>query len=178
MQAVQQEWYNSDRVIGQTTRECLLRQVEDAIPHLRRYARSLTSTVDEADDIVQEALVRAITKLDLFEPGSNLRAWLFTIARNTFISQIRQRRHLVPLDEDAPGPTTLPRQESGVALSEMARAYGRLAPPQREVLALVVFEGMSYEQVGEVIGVPIGTVRSRLSRARSALREMFPDDRH
>jgi RNA polymerase sigma-70 factor (ECF subfamily) len=82
------------------------------------------------------------------------------------------------LDEDAPGPTTLPRQESGVALSEMARAYGRLAPPQREVLALVVFEGMSYEQVGEVIGVPIGTVRSRLSRARSALREMFPDDRH
>jgi RNA polymerase sigma-70 factor (ECF subfamily) len=177
MMAVEQARYHSGSVVGHPTRECLVDRIEDVIPHLRRYARSLTANVDEADDVVQEALTRALPKLDLFQPGSNLKAWLFTIVRHTFINQIRQRRAFVARADDEPGPVALPRQESHVELAELARAYGRLSPPHREELALNVFAGMSDEEVRELLDLPVGTVRSRLSRARSALRYMVPDNR-
>lgn len=150
-----------------------LRDVEGLMPNLRRYARSLARDTDEADDIVQDALVTALDKIHLFEPGTNLRAWLFTITRHTFLDRRRRgrlRNHL-PLDEasiDLQAPAT---QEASVARGHLADAYDRLPRPHREVVALVVFESMSYEQAAEILQVAVGTVRSRLSRARATLRE-------
>ena len=150
-----------------------LRDVEGLMPNLRRYARSLARDPDEADDIVQDALVAALDKIHLFEPGSNLRAWLFTITRNTFISRRRRRRirAQVPLDDQAIDLQAAPPQEASVARGHLAAAYERLPRPHREVLALVVFESMSYEQAADILEVAVGTVRSRLSRARATLRE-------
>jgi len=149
-----------------------LREVEGLMPNLRRYARSLARDPDEADDVVQDALVAALDKIHLFEPGSNLRAWLFTITRNTFITHRRRRRirtHL-PLDDETLDLQAPPAQEARIAQSHLAAAYERLPRPQREVLALVVFESMSYEQAAAILAVAVGTVRSRLSRARAGLR--------
>ena len=149
-----------------------LRELERMMPNLRRYARSLTRDADEADDVVQDALVAALDKIHLFEPGTNLRAWLFTITRNTFISHQRRRRirtHL-PLDDESLDLQAPPAQEARVAQSHLAAAYEQLPRPQREVLALVVFESMSYEQAAEILEIAVGTVRSRLSRARAGLR--------
>jgi RNA polymerase sigma-70 factor, ECF subfamily len=150
-----------------------LRDVEGMMPNLRRYARSLAHDADEADDIVQDALVSALGKIHQFEPGTNLRAWLFTITRNTFLDRRRRRRvraH-VPLDEASIDLQAPPAQEASVARSHLAAAYEQLPRPHREVVALVVFESMSYEQAAEILQVATGTVRSRLSRARATLRE-------
>jgi RNA polymerase sigma-70 factor, ECF subfamily len=151
-----------------------LRDIEGMMPNLRRYARSLARETDEADDIVQDALVSALGKIHQFEPGTNLRAWLFTITRNAFLDRRRRRRvrtH-VPLDEasslDLQAP---PSQEASIARGHLAAAYEQLPRPHREVVALVVFESMSYEQAAEILQVAVGTVRSRLSRARATLRE-------
>ena len=122
-----------------------LRDVEEMMPNLRRYARSLARDADEADDIVQDALVAALDKIHQFEPGTNLRAWLFTITRNTFITHQRRRRirtHL-PLDDETLDLQAPPAQEARIAQSHLAAAYEQLPRPQREVLALVVFESMS-----------------------------------
>jgi len=149
-----------------------LREVEGMMPNLRRYARSLARDADEADDVVQDALVAALDKIHQFEPGTNLRAWLFTITRNTFITHRRRRRirtHL-PLDDETLDLQAPPAQEARIAQSHLAAAYERLPRPQREVLALVVFESMSYEQAAAILAVAVGTVRSRLSRARAGLR--------
>jgi RNA polymerase sigma-70 factor (ECF subfamily) len=149
-----------------------LREVEGMMPNLRRYARSLTRDADEADDVVQDALLAALDKIHLFEPGSNLRAWLFTITRNTFITHQRRRRirtHL-PLDDESLDLQAPPAQEARVAQGHLAAAYAQLPRPHREVLALVVFESMSYEQAAEILEVAVGTVRSRLARARATLR--------
>ena len=149
-----------------------LRDVEEMMPNLRRYARSLARDADEADDVVQDALVAALDKIHQFEPGTNLRAWLFTITRNTFITHQRRRRirtHL-PLDDETLDLQAPPAQEARVAQSHLAAAYEQLPRPQREVLALVVFESLSYEQAADILEVAVGTVRSRLSRARAGLR--------
>jgi RNA polymerase sigma-70 factor (ECF subfamily) len=149
-----------------------LRDVEGLMPNLRRYARSLARDADEADDIVQDALVGALGKIHQFEPGTNLRAWLFTITRNTFLDRRRRgrvRAH-VPLDDaeiELQAPAT---QEASVARGHLAAAYEQLPGPHREVVALVVFESLSYDQAAEILKVATGTVRSRLSRARATLR--------
>jgi RNA polymerase sigma-70 factor, ECF subfamily len=154
-------------------REQFLREIEQLMPNLRRFARSLARDGEEADDIVQDALVAALDKIHLFEPGSNLRAWLFTITRNTFINHQRRRRvraHL-PLDDEALELQAPPAQEASVAQRRLAAAYDRLPRPHREVIALVVFESMSYDHAAEILSVAVGTVRSRLSRARAGLRK-------
>ena len=153
-------------------RRQFLREIEAMMPNLRRFARSLARDPDEADDIVQDALVVALDKIHLFEPGTNLRAWLFTIVRNTFISHQRRRRirtHL-SLDDEALDVQSPAGQEASVAQSRLAAAYDLLPRPHREVIALVVFEGMSYEQAADILKVAVGTVRSRLSRGRATLR--------
>jgi RNA polymerase sigma-70 factor (ECF subfamily) len=144
------------------------------LPYLRRFARALTANATNADDLVHDCVVKALENSEKFEPGTNLRAWLFTILRNGFISDIRRnRRRLTETDSPrwATGGVAPPSQEGSLTLRRLEVAMGRLPIEQRTVLALVVIEGMNYEHAAEALGVPVGTVRSRLSRARHALRE-------
>jgi RNA polymerase sigma-70 factor (ECF subfamily) len=151
-----------------------LQLIEAEIPRLRRYARYLRREPDHADDLVQECLARAIAKIHTWRPGTNLRAWLFVILRNCHINEIRRERRTDPLDDvptDEPTLTTPGNQETSVALSEVRQAYLGLSEEHREVLLLVALEGLQYEEAASILEVPLGTVRSRLSRARQALRQ-------
>jgi len=147
--------------------------IEDEIPRLRRYARYLCRDADLADDLVQECLTRAIDKIDSWQPGTNLRAWLFVILRNAFISEMR-RQSRAPVDDemsnDHPSLAVPGGHEARVAALEMRDAFETLSFEHREVLHLVAVEGLRYEEAAEVLDLPVGTVRSRLSRARTALR--------
>lgn len=151
-----------------------------ALPRLRRYARVLTGDAHRADDLVQDTLARAWEKRRLWQAGSDLRAWLFTIMHNVHANQytMRQREFAqVSLDAED-GPTAgweiavRATQADRVELSEVFVQIGRLPAEQREVLVLAAVEELRYEEIGAVLGVPIGTVMSRLSRAREKLRRM------
>ena len=146
---------------------------EAEIPHLRRYARFLAGDIDVADDLVQECLVRAIAKVDSWEPGTHLRAWLFVILRNCYFSDVR-RENRSPVIETSTDIALLSQvngnQESSLLLNEVRTAIASLSDEHREVLLLVAIEEVSYQKAAEIIHVPIGTVRSRASRARDALR--------
>ncbi|NWG86792.1 MAG: RNA polymerase sigma factor [Hydrogenophilaceae bacterium] len=140
------------------------------IPRLRRYARALTGDVARADDLVQDTLERALVKLDLWRPGSDLRAWLFTMMHNLFINQIRagDQAHC-ELDEAADLPVS-GGQADALAVRDIHAALAKLSSEQREVILLVGLEQFSYAEAARVLGLPIGTVMSRLSRARERLR--------
>jgi RNA polymerase sigma-70 factor, ECF subfamily len=158
--------------------EATIKLIEGEIPRLRRYARFLVGDVDRADDLVQECLTRALSKIDSWTPGSNLRAWLFVILRNGYFNELRRksRSPFVDDEDDVYLGTTPSNQEAHMALVEVRRAFLNLSPEHREVLLLVAIEGLPYEEAAEVIGVPIGTVRSRASRARQALRGAIEHD--
>jgi RNA polymerase sigma-70 factor (ECF subfamily) len=153
----------------------VLQHIEQEIPRLRRYARYLRREPDHADDLVQECLARAIAKIETWQPGTNLRAWLFVILRNCHINEIRREQRVVSLEDETPASEpalSVPgSQETRVALAEVRRAYLSLSEEHREVLLLVAIEGLQYEEAAEILEVPLGTVRSRLSRARQALRQ-------
>ena len=158
---------------GEEVQRQLLAELEELIPRLRRYARSLTRDETRADDLVQDTLIRAIDKLHLFEPGTNLVAWLFTIMRNIHINALRSakwEREQDPADLELPVPGL---QISNLALRDLARAMSALPDDQRETVMLVAVEGLAYQDAAEIMSVPIGTVRSRLSRARSRLRQLM-----
>ena len=149
--------------------------LEKEIPRLRRYARALTRNVTLADDLVQDALARAVQKAHMWQPGTDLRAWLFTIMHNQHVNQVRRaiRDNAIDLETC---PQTLVATTDPTAsrqLRELERALGQLADDQREVLLLVGLEGMSYDQTAAVLNIPVGTVRSRLSRGREALRKLM-----
>ena len=144
------------------------------LPRLRIYALSLTRDRDSADDLVQETVVKSLVGRQSFRPGTNFAAWLFRIQRNEFISGLRRQRPTVPLDDVISNKLSqLPVQESGLIMREFTKAFSRLANCQREALLLAVLEGWSYEQIAAHSGVSIGTVKSRVSRARSALKQML-----
>ena len=153
-----------------------------AIPRLRRYARVLTGDVNRADDLVQETLARAWEKRRLWAAGSDLRAWLFTIMHNVFVNQralaLREKMQ-VSLDAgDADAAWQIPvraGQYTRVELTELMQHVGRLPVDQREVLLLAAVEELRYEEIAIALGIPIGTVMSRLSRAREKLRNAFAD---
>ncbi|HSK40578.1 MAG TPA: sigma-70 family RNA polymerase sigma factor [Arenibaculum sp.] len=148
-------------------------QLELHIASLRRYARALLRDRNEADDLVQECLARALSRTDRFKEGTNLRAWLFTIMHNVHVNQVRQkiaRPAEVGVDDVELRMVTPAVQEQRIELRDMQRAVGELPEEQRRVLLLVALEGMKYEEVAEVLGIPVGTVMSRLSRAREAVR--------
>ncbi|HEY4134877.1 MAG TPA: sigma-70 family RNA polymerase sigma factor [Alphaproteobacteria bacterium] len=146
------------------------------IPYLRRYARALTRNVSSADDLVQDGLVRAVANLQRFEVGTNLRAWLLTIVHNVFIDGTRKAKRAREGDKSAEemlsGLYTRPNQLESLQMSDLQKAMARLPEEQRTTLILVALEDMSYEEAAKVTGVPVGTVRSRLSRARHALMDM------
>jgi RNA polymerase sigma-70 factor (ECF subfamily) len=151
--------------------------IVDHIPGLRRYARALTADAWAADDLVQDTLERACGKWRLWLVGSDLRAWLFTLMHNIYANQVRgavrRARHatLVELEAHA-AELVAPRDAADLEL-DLQRCLMRLPEDQRAVLLLVTLEDMAYADVARVLGVPIGTVMSRLSRARSRLRELM-----
>lgn len=157
--------------------DATIKLIEAEIPRLRRYARFLVGDIDRADDLVQECLSRAIAKIDSWQTGTNMRAWLFTIMRNCHFNELR-RRSRSPILEDADTALAVApgNQETHLALQEVRRAFLGLSEEHRDVLVLVAIEGLSYEEAAAVIGVPIGTVRSRTSRARQALRDAVEGD--
>ena len=147
--------------------------IVELIPRLRRYARALAGDRLAADDLVQDTLERAWSKFHLFRRGTDLRAWLFTVMHNVYVNQLRAARPTAPLDEDLPELAQPARESDGLVLRDLAAAIGRLPPEQREVLLLVALEDMSYEEAAGTLGIPIGTVMSRLARARDKLRSML-----
>ena len=153
-------------------------RVDELIPRLRRYARALTGERSAADDLVQDTLERAWTKLHLWRTGSDLRAWLFTIMHNVHVNQVRSRAAAptLPLDDDMPDAPVRPTQSDMLEIRDIDAALRRLPVEQREVLLLVALEHMSYQQSADTLGIPIGTVMSRLARARDRLRIMLESD--
>jgi len=143
------------------------------IPRLRRYARALVGDRSGADDLVQDTLERAWIKLHLYRSGTDLRAWLFTVMHNVYVNQIRSARETVEFDEtELDGMTARPQGDS-LDVRDLERALRRLPHEQRQILLLVALEDMSYDEVARLLGVPIGTVMSRLSRAREKLRALM-----
>jgi RNA polymerase sigma-70 factor, ECF subfamily len=153
-----------------------------AIPRLRRYARVLTGDATRADDLVQDTLARAWEKRRLWQAGTDLRAWLFTVMHNVYVNQLalaRREAGNISLDADTNGAAwQLPvrgNQLDRVELLELVTQMGRLPPDQREVLLLAAVEELRYEEIAKVLSVPIGTVMSRLSRAREKLRRLVAE---
>ena len=148
------------------------REIERLIPRLRRYAGALTRERNRADDLVQDCLVRALSKQHLFQEGTNLRAWLFTLLHNQHVNEVRRATPLgnpTPIDELAPVPVE-GSAVSSLELKDLERAIAKLPIEQRQVILLVGLEGMPYDEVASILNVPVGTVRSRLSRGRDLLR--------
>jgi RNA polymerase sigma-70 factor (ECF subfamily) len=142
------------------------------IPRLRRYARALAGDSHRADDLVQDTLERALTKFHLWRHGSDLRAWMFTIMHNVFINQLKARRELALDDAVEDGLQSAP-QSDPLELRDLDTALRRLPVEQREVLLLVGLEQLSYAEASQALGVPVGTVMSRLSRGRERLRAVM-----
>ena len=143
------------------------------LPRLRRYARALTGDVNRADDLVQDTLERALAKLDLWQPGSDLRAWLFTLMHNLFVNQIRIKRPQETVMEEALDEPVSGGQMEAMAARDIHAALAQLPEEQREVLLLVGLEQFGYAEAAQVLGVPTGTVMTRLSRARERMRAML-----
>ena len=152
-----------------------LDEVQASIPALRRYARALTRNADHADDLVQDCIERAIRKQALWQPTGPLKAWLFRILLNLYRNELRLHRRRgehVPVETLVVEPSVAPAQPGRIALNEMARAIQTLGDEQREALLLVVLEGMSYSEAAGALDIPLGTLMSRLGRARAALRKL------
>lgn len=143
------------------------------LPRLRRYARALTGEMTRADDLVQDTLERALIKIDLWQPGSDLRAWLFTLMHNLFVNQIRSRRPPESALDDALDIPVSGGQMEALGARDIHAALARLPDQQREIMLLIGLEQFSYDEAARVIGVPVGTVMSRLSRARERMRQML-----
>jgi len=146
----------------------------EQIPRLRRYARALTGDRTHADDLVQDTLERAWSKLHMWQRGSDMRAWMFSIMHNTFINHIRKNKlDTVSIDDEALEVPTRSTQEDSLQMRDLATAITKLPCEYREVVLLVGLEQMSYEEIAQVLGIPMGTVMSRLSRGRERLRTIM-----
>ena len=151
--------------------------IENEIPRLRRYARALVRNQDNADDLVQDTLLRALSKIHLWQPGTDLRAWLFTLMHNQYVNFVRRavREGSQTSIDAAIDLGHAANQQVSLQLRDLRNALDKLPDEQRTVVLLIGLEGMRYEEVAEILGVPVGTIRSRLSRAREALREMMDE---
>jgi RNA polymerase sigma-70 factor (ECF subfamily) len=148
-----------------------------AIPRLRAFAISLCRNRDQADDFVQGALLQACAKISLFEPGTNMYAWLCTILRNQFYTECRRRRRpFQAIDSLAEIKAAQPEQIAYAEYNEFCAAFAKLAPKQREALMMIAASGLSYEDAAKLCGCPVGTVKSRVNRARAELARMLSID--
>lgn len=150
-------------------------ELVDHLPAMRAFAMSLTRNPATADDLVQDTVVKAWSNLDKFQRGTNLRAWLFTILRNTFYSLHRKRNREVEDPEGvmADGLSVKPRHDGRLAMADFKEAFAQLPAEQREALVLVGAEGFSYEEAAEMCGCAVGTIKSRTNRARTRLAELM-----
>src|SRR6059036_1170080 len=149
-----------------------------AVPSLRAFAIWLSGNIDRADDLVQETLLRAIANIDSFQPATNMSAWMFTILRNLFRSEYRKRRREVE-DTDGSYAESLkshPEQNSRLEFDEFRAALAKLPPDQREALILVGASGFSYEEAAAICDCAVGTIKSRVNRARTRLAEQLAID--
>lgn len=155
--------------------EQVRKAVLGAVPSLRAFAISLCGNVDRADDLVQETLVRALANIDSFQPGTNMSAWLFTILRNHFRSEYRKRRREVEDGEGRYAETlkTQPEQYGHMEFTEFRAALAQLPADQREALILVGASGFSYEEAAKICDCAVGTIKSRVNRARTRLAELM-----
>ncbi len=149
------------------------------LPHLRAFARGLCGRTDRADDLVQEAVLRAWSAKDSFVPGTNQKAWLFTIARNHFLNELRKSYRETQLEEGQAEVMLVSKaeQEDGLNLSDLERALERLPPERREALLLVGASGFSYEEAAQVCDVAVGTMKSRIARGRAQLAQILENER-
>lgn len=155
---------------------CLEQAIERHTTDLRRYSRALTGDVNDADDLVQECLVRALARRHFWQSIRDPRAYLFAILHNAYVDRLASRRRAgqqVGLDQIMPRLSRPPGQPASLELRDLARALRLLPVQQREVVLLIGLEGMSYQQAADTLGVPMGTVMSRLSRGRDALRRLM-----
>jgi RNA polymerase sigma-70 factor (ECF subfamily) len=162
------------RVLQPSLRDIMLA----AVPSLRAFAMSFSGNPDRADDLVQETLVRAMASIDSFTPGTNMSAWLFTILRNLFRSQYRKRRREVE-DPDGSYLASLkspPEQFGRLEFKEFVDALAKLPDVQREALLLVAASGFSYDDAAAICGIAVGTIKSRVSRARLLLAKLLVID--
>lgn len=152
-------------------------ELTDVVPHLRAFARGLCGRPDMADDLVQETLLKAWAAQDRFEPGTSMRAWTFVILRNAYLTDMRRNRFRGEYDEGvAERILTAPAgQEQPIHLSDMHRALLTLPPERREALLLVGAGGFSYEEAANICGCAVGTIKSRVGRARAALNSMLAE---
>jgi RNA polymerase sigma-70 factor, ECF subfamily len=153
-------------------------EVVGMIPALRAFAWSLSHNGSDADDLVQDTLIKAWSNRDKFEPGTNLRAWLFTILRNTYYTSVLRRRREVrdEMGEYAGALRTPPTQDWSVAMRSLQEALQQLPPEHREALILVGAAGLSYEEAAEICGCALGTIKSRVNRARARLLKIMDAD--
>jgi RNA polymerase sigma-70 factor, ECF subfamily len=154
-------------------------QLTGELPYLRRFARALCGDASLADDLVQDCVERALSRSALYDPARPLRAWLFAILRNIFISGLRKSSRLQVVknvDDLHDGEDAVrAEQETNISLKLITQALDQLPDQQREILVLVSLEEMSYREAAEIVGVPIGTVMSRLSRARNQMQQLLED---
>ena len=158
-----------------TAQATLHRDIECVLPNLRRYARSLTHDATDADDLVQECLARALAKLHLWKVGTDLRAWLFSILHNEYVTQIRRAARQGPavdLSEYESTFTCAPSQIEHLEIRDLVRALTSLPKEQRTAVLMIGLAEGDYYEVASACNVPVGTIRSRLSRGRKALRTM------
>jgi RNA polymerase sigma-70 factor, ECF subfamily len=164
-----------------TSSEGLGVQMIEHIPALRRYARVLERTNDKADDLVQDCIERALSKAALYQPDTNLRAWLFTIMRNIAITQVRKDnlRRTYAIERQAMTPRyEAPSQTDTVALKDTLRLMGALSSGEQQAVSLLAIEDLSYEDAANIAGMPVGTMKSRLSRGRQRLRSLVDPTDH
>jgi len=151
-------------------------QLKAILPRLRLYALSLTHDRDRANDLVQETVMKALVARESFRLGTNFSGWIFRIQRNEFISGMRRQRPTVPIDTTVVDSLTQrPDQDNGLIVREFLKAFGKLSAGQREALVLAVVEGQPYEAIAAHAGVSVGTIKSRISRARATLERLLMD---
>lgn len=145
------------------------------LPHMRAFARGLCGRPEQADDLVQETVMRAWTARDSFTPGTSMKAWTFTIMRNHFLNDLRKNKRQTQLDPEVAETTLVARatQEEGVHMNDLQRALDKLSDERKEALLLVGAGGFSYEEAAGICGVPVGTMKSRVARGRAQLHTLL-----
>lgn len=167
-----------ERIKHSPADEQFRKELLGVLPHLRAFARGLSGRSDFADDLVQEAAIKAWTARERYQAGTNMRAWTFAILRNHYLSELRRNKRQTDLDEGAAERLLVMEadQEAPLHLSDMEAALRKLASERREAVLLVGASGFSYEEAADIAGCPIGTMKSRVARARADLARLLNSD--
>jgi RNA polymerase sigma-70 factor (ECF subfamily) len=165
----------ADMTMTQTGIDAFNASLKEVLPSLRGYALSLTRDRDRAENLVQQTSMKALAGREMFRPGTNFEAWIFRIQRNAFISELRRTRSTLQIANAGAWLSIPPTQESGLVMREFIVAFRQLPRDSRQALLLSRFEGQPYEQIASHTGVAVGTVKSRISRARATLEQLLAD---